>query len=130
MHIVAIILLTTLACSFSRTDIDCPGDSITYRCSIQSNSEMVQLMWLVTLPGQETITMLFVDGSYINITSYIGMNITTILTQYTMDESIESEITLTLLRNVSMNGTLVECKSEDLGREAETLYVNSSGIAI
>ena len=128
MYAIATILLANVTRSFTRTDIDCPGDTVTYECRVQSNSEMVQLMWLVTFPGQKAITMFYINDSYVNITSNLGMNISTTLTQYTVDESIESKITITVLRNVSMNGTLVECRSEDLGRETEILYVNSLGI--
>ena len=57
---------------------------------------------------------------------YFPNNITTILTQYRSDESIVSEIVLTVLQNVSMNGTLLECKSEDLASESNVIYVNIS----
>ena len=74
--------------------------------------------------------MLYTGDSDQNTVNDLGMNITSILTQYTMKESIESEITLTVLQNVSMNGTLLECKSEDLAVSNQTVYVNSSGNSI
>ena len=84
-------------------------------------------MWLVTFPGQDAIVMIYTSDSERNAVDYIGMNITTTLIQYRSDEYIESEIVLTALQNVPMNGTLLECKSEDLANIAEVVYVNTSG---
>ena len=111
----------------SRSDIECPGDTISYRCTVQSNSEMVQLSWMVTFPGEETITMLYTNDSEWNVVVYFDMHFTTVLTEYTIDELIVSELELTVLQNVSMNGTVLECTSEDLGSENDTVYVNTSG---
>ena len=100
-------------------------------CSVQSNSENVELEWLVTFPGQDTIIMiLYTNDSERNAVDYLPMNLTARLTQYRMDEGVESEIVLTVLRNVSMNGTIVECMSEDLASEVEIVYVNTSGIVM
>ena len=111
----------------SREDIECPGDTISYRCSVQSNSETVQLSWMVTFPGQEAITMSYIDNSYLNSVVLLDVNVSTTLTQYIMDEFIESEIVLTVLQNISMNGTLLECRSEDLASKNLTVFVNTSG---
>ena len=112
----------------SRSDIECPGDTIPYRCTVQSNSEMVELRWLVTFPGQDTITMfLYTNDSERNVAMYMPMNLTARLIQPGDDENLASEIELTVLQNVSMNGTLLECKSEDLASENETVYVNTAG---
>ena len=111
----------------SREDIECPGDTISYVCSVQSNSETVQLSWMVTFPGQEAITMSYINDSYLNVVVLLDVNVTTTLTQYIMDEFIESEIVLTVLQNISMNGTLLECSSEDLTSEMDIVYVDTSG---
>ena len=71
--------------------------------------------------------MIYTSDSEQNAMDYIGMNITTTLIQYRSDEYIESEIVLTVLQNVPMNGTLLECRSEDLANIAEVVYVNISG---
>ena len=89
---------------------------------------MVQLEWIITFPGKEAITILYTNDSDRNSVDYLLMNITTTLTQYISDRSVESEIWLMVLRNVSMNGTLLECRSEDLDSENDTVYVNISGI--
>ncbi len=111
----------------SRQDIECPGDTIVYRCSIRSNSETVQLRWLVTFPGQITITILYTNNSDQNAVNYLPMNLTARLTQYKNNEYVESDIQLTVLRNVSMNGTVLECRSEDLASEHEIVHINTSG---
>ena len=71
--------------------------------------------------------MLYVNASKLNTTDFLDMNITTTLTEYMNDEFIESEIVLTVLRNVSMNGTVLECQSEDLAGEIGIVNVNSAG---
>ena len=93
----------------SREDIDCPGDTISYNCSIQSNSETVQLTWRVTLPGQMPIDITYDNTSNLNTVDNLGFSITTTLTTYTRDEYIESTIVFTVLRDVVMNGTELEC---------------------
>ena len=127
LFLLANITLTALERNVSCLDIECPGDTIPYRCSVSSNSEMVQLRWLVAFPGQDTITVLYTSGSTQNAVDYIGANVTSSLLQYRSDEYIESVIVLTVLQNVSMNGTLLVCKSEDLTSENAGVYVNTSG---
>ena len=107
--------------------IECPGDTITYRCSINSNSETVQLEWMITFPGQGTFMMLYNDPGQLNSVDDLGMSITTMLTEYRRDEFIQSDLVLTVLQNVSMNGTVVECGTEDLASENASVHVNTSG---
>ena len=119
--------LVLLLRNVSRPDIECPGDVILFRCSVQSNSETVQLSWLVTFPGQETITISYNNESNTNTLEYYPVNITARLTQYTSDQSAESELQLTVLQNVTMSGTILECMSEDLASRNVTVSVNTSG---
>ena len=82
-------------------------------------------MWLITFPGQDTITIL-----YTNISDQDPMNhsaVSSTLTQYRSDEFIESQIVLTVLRNVSMNGTRLECRSENLTSATEIVHFATSG---
>ncbi len=99
-------------------------------CSVQSNSETVQLRWLVTFPGQDTIMILYTNGSDLNTVNYLDIGITTTLTEYRSDDFIGSQLILTVLQNLSMNGTLLECRSEDLSNVSERVYVNTSGMCI
>lgn len=102
-------------------------DIIPYLCFVESNSEAVQLKWLVTFPDNDPITILYTSDSNIGSEDHLDLDIVTTLTQYTSDKFIESKLNLTVLFNVSMNGTLLECRSEDLSTAVDTIYVNSSG---
>ena len=119
--------LVLLSRNVSRPDIECPGDIILFRCSVQSNSETVQLRWLITFPGQDTITIPYINESNLNTLEHHSMNITARLTQYTSDQSVESELLLTVLPNVSMNGTILVCMTEDLASRNVTVSFNTSG---
>ena len=113
--------------NFFRDDINCPGDTILYRCSIASNSETVQLTWLVTLPGMVPVNITYDNTSIPNtVDTAFGNNITTTLTNYTVDLYTESTIMFTVLRDVVMNGTMLECISEDLDIYTTTVFVNIS----
>ena len=126
----AIVDLTLLSRNVSRPDIECPGDIILFRCSVQSNSETVQLRWLVTFPGEDTITISYNNESNLNTLEHHSMNITARLTQYTSDQSVESELQLTVLQNLSMNGTILVCMSEELASRNVTVTINTSGMYI
>ena len=110
-----------------REDIECPGDTIPYNCFVSSNSETVQLTWRITLPGIRPFNLTY-DSIYdLNTVDDLGMNITTNLTSYRRDEYIESIIVLTVLRETFINGTLLECLSEDLDSDSNVIIVMQSG---
>ncbi len=108
-------------------DIDCPMDTISYNCSILSNSERVHLTWSVTLPGSMPVTITYDNSSILNNMNNLAMGVITILSTYRSDEYIESIIVLTLLIEVALDGTMLECSISDLDNETATLYINSSG---
>ncbi len=112
----------------SRSDIECPGDIIPYVCSVQSNSENIMLTWLITFPGRDLIRKLYTNFSDAERLHVLDMNVTTVVTNNEKGDFIESVVKITVLPNVSMNGTLVECRSEDLDSEIATVYVNTTGI--
>ena len=92
-----------------------------------SNSETVQLTWLVTLPGMVPVNITYDNTSIPNtVDTAFGNNITTTLTNYTVDLYTESTIMFTVLRDVVMNGTMLECISEDLDIYTTTVFVNIS----
>ncbi len=127
-HCTAMTTVIPLPRNVSRQDIECPGDTIPYMCSVQSNSETVELRWLITFPEKDTVIMiLYTNDSDLNSVNYLPLNLTAGLTQYRIDENVESILVLTVLRNVSMNGIVLECQSEDLASENETVYFNISG---
>ena len=121
-------VLDALERNVSRRDIECPGDTIPYICSVASNSEMVQLTWRVTLPGGMTAYITYNNTSILNTVDDIGIhNIVTTLTNFTSDEYIDSTIVFTVLAGVDLNVTMLECLSEDLDSDSDTIFVNSAG---
>ena len=68
------------------------------------------------------------NNSVINVPDHLDMNITTTLIRYEADQYIESVIMFTLLKNVTMNGTLLECSvAPSLDSDFMFVLVNTSG---
>lgn len=125
---IASIQLSSLPRIASRQDIECPGDLLPFSCSIMSNSETVQLEWLVRFPEQDAIvTILYTNDSTLNIVTSLNMNVTAQLTEYRIDQFIQSLLVITVLQNVSMNGTLLECTTESLASQNHVVHVTTSG---
>ncbi len=110
-----------------RSDIDCPGDTLSYNCSIQSNSENVHLTWMITVPDNMPIVIAYDSTSMLNENNYFDESITTILTDYRSDEYIESVITVTFLGNVSLNESRIECRIADLSSDSMLVPFVTSG---
>ncbi len=87
----------------------------------------MHLIWLVTLPGKVPINISFDGSSSLEAVYYLDMNISATLTNYIAEEYIESIIVLTVLRDVVVNGTVIECRSGDLDRSTAIVNVNMSG---
>ena len=112
----------------AQADIDCPGDNVSYICMIQSNSEEVHLIWKITFPELMPVNITYDDTSILNFENQLDMNVTTTITNYTADQFIESVLVFTLLKNVTMNGTKLECSIDpDLDDAVMILLVNTSG---
>ena len=124
---VASVTIIPLGRNFSRSDIECPGDLISYNCSIQSNRETVHLTWRVTLPGQMPINITYGDASNKSV-DHINSFITIVLTQYVRDVYVESVFQLKVQAGVFTNQTILECLIADLGSAMTYIFVNSSGI--
>ena len=110
-------------------------DTISYNCSILSNSERVQLTWSVTLPGSMPVTITYDNTSILNNMDNLAIGVQTMLTTYRRDEYIESLIVFTIIRNIALNETMLECSisgvdSEgaisDLESETIKVFVNST----
>jgi hypothetical protein len=108
--------------------IECPGDKILYNCSVESNSENVQLTWVVTFSDSTTF-----NKTYYNISDNItdgtmnDLGISTVLTRYVEDQYIESLITFTVLDGVHLNGSVLTCRSNALDESSVDVYVNTTG---
>ena len=64
----------------------------------------------------------------LHVDTKFGNNITTILTNFTSDMYIESRIVFTVLSDVDLNQTLLECISEHLDDDRDNVLVNIAGI--
>ena len=112
----------------NRPEVDCPGDTISYLCTIfVSNSEVVNLMWRVYFPRLMPINITYDSTSKLDNVDYLSMNISSTLTHFS-NESIESVILLTVLRNVSMNGTKLTCSITDFINDTVVVNIDSSGL--
>ncbi len=114
----------------SRPDIECPGDVISFNCSVVTNSENPQLAWQGTLPNNEIS-----DGITFNSSSAPGpidlgfarITLTEVMNLSTLVVSIESTFELILLSDIPLNQTLLQCYSENLDNASLYVNVNSSG---
>ena len=130
--------LTLLQINTRRDDIYCPGDTISYNCSIISNAEATHLNWKVTFPGLMPISFTYNSSSSLYKIDNLDMNIsvtltdftTTNLTEYVHEEHIESILTLTVLKNITINKIKLECSIADLHNDTVTVYINTSGMPV
>ncbi len=108
-------------------DIDCLGDTISYSCSILSNSETLDLIWRVTIPGLLPINIMYNINSSLGNVEYFPENISVVLTSYRKDMYIISSINFKVLRYVTLNETLLECGMTGFNHKSVHLLVNSLG---
>ncbi len=118
--------LNLISRNVSRSDIDCIGDTVSYSCTVLSNSESLHLFWLITFPGLMSINFTYNDSSILNVTHTLPFDLRTTLSKYRRDEVIESILIISVVRNMTMNGTLLECQFEDINNKTELEY-NTSG---
>ena len=110
----------------ARLDIDCPGDTKIYNCSIHSNSEMVHLVWNIILPDFMPLTIIYDNTSILNKIDSLDISFLTMVTNYNSGEYIESIIFFNVLGNITRSGTLLECSISDLDTESLTIFENIS----
>ncbi len=106
-------------------EIDCPGDTLSYNCSIESNTENLHLTWSVEFPDQLPIEITYDYDSSMAVDLMDDMDITSTLVDI-RDGYIQSVITLVVL-NASMNGTTVECRIAQLDYDKVVIPINTSG---
>ena len=108
--------------------MDCPGDTISYICSIASNAYNLRLTWVVIFLGQPPITITYDADSVRDTVNFLGMNVSSTLTEFRARNYIESVITLTFLSDVSyVNKTMLECNFAGLTNDAENFSIYSPG---
>ena len=109
-------------------EIDCPHDTVTYNCSIKSNTENLYLAWSVTFPEFLPVEITYDSSNFVGDFDDLDMNISASLIDYS-DNYIESAITLTV-QNIDYitSGTVIECSIADLDRANITLLLNISGM--
>lgn len=107
--------------------IDCPGEIITYNCSILSNTENLLLTWSIDFPENLSLTITYDMFSFIGDMDDLGWNVTATLTDYTSDY-IKSRLEIIVPKSFEINRTKVECSIEDLNFDTATVYVIFEGI--
>ena len=82
-----------------------------FNCSIQSNSEYIYLTWEIAFPGESPVEFTFDNSSTQNVMMDYGVGISAVFTDYTIDEYIESNMVVTVLRQ-NVNETVVTCQTD------------------
>ena len=111
----------------SRSDIECPGDIIPFNCLVESNSETVHLTWRVVLPTGTILNITYDNTSLINDLYPLNSFISSSLTGFMNDKYAESSLNITVVAEVPINQTKVECLIDQLGNETVYAPVNISG---
>ncbi len=108
-------------------EIDCPGDTVSYNCSVTSNTEVLHLTWSVEFPDllPINITYFYYDDRSLGGIDMLDMDISAALIDF-REGYVESSITLVVFKS-SMNGTIVKCSIADLDRDMVTIVINTSG---
>lgn len=109
-------------------EIECPGDTISYNCSIQSNSETLHLTWQVLLPEQSPINITHYKNASIpsDLHNLSGI-INSTLTDFSSGQYIESALVLTIVADITINQTQLSCIIDNIGNDTVHVFVNKSG---
>ena len=126
----ALITLELVDSDMVSSDIDCPGDTLTYNCSIESNSETLHLTWNITFPEEIPIDFTFNSTSILFTWYDWDIGVSAVLTGYIDQEYVKSTIIFTIMNDVILDGTELECSITDLGNEISILYINTSGMCV
>ncbi len=122
----ASVTLYLLEQNTTRTGIDCPGDTLLYICSVLPNTERVDLIWSITLPGQMPIRITYDNTSILNNVDNLDARITTTLTDY-RDDYIESVLALAVVTDITLNGSRVDCSITNMNSDSDIVLVSTSG---
>ena len=129
---IATVNITSLQRNISRAEMNCPGDIISYQCSIFTNSEFPSLTWTVTLPGKMPLMITYNKNHTlhnVNVNSLMNF-ITSTLVAFTNDTFINSVLEVKLQENISAHQTQLQCSMQNLSVADTTVYTNTQGITI
>ena len=90
------------------------------------------------MPGLTPISFTYHSTYTLYDIHHLDMNITVTLTElntfttteFINEEHIASIIVITVLKNVTMNGTNLECSIANLHSDSTALFVNTSGMIV
>ena len=106
----------------AREDIECPGDTRPYRCSVYSRSERTELTWIVTIPGEMPINITY--SNYTNDMATLNSYITTVVTGFSSREFIHSTLEVTLHEETA-DSILLECSNQNANDSAHFPIIRS-----
>ena len=114
----------------SRSDIECPGDVIPFNCLVESNSETIHLTWRVVLPTGTILNITYNNTSLINDLYPLNSFISSSLTGFMKDKYAESSLNITVVADVLINQTKIECLINQLDNDTVYVPVNRSGMTV
>ncbi len=76
------------------------------------------------------VTITYDNTSLLNNMDNLAMGVNTMLTTYRRDEVIESLITFTIIRNIVLNETMLECSISGLDSEGAISNLDSETIKV
>ena len=127
-YYIASATITPLQHNLSRDNIECPGDIISYQCSIDTNSETPHIAWGVTIPGLRTLNFTYTNdsiGSVDNLNSFITTSLA-----FANDTFLVSTLVVEVPANISADETELLCYIQDLAFANTTVHINTSGNTI
>lgn len=108
--------------------IVCPGDILSYKCRISTNSETPHLTWVVTLPGETASTFTYGNPSTCNDVDSLNNFISTSLVNFTEDSFIESVFMMEVQQaDITANQTQLACFISDLEYASTIVSIFTSG---
>lgn len=92
------------------SDIDCPGDHITYTCTVHSNSITLDLVWNITLSAEMSQQVAFSSAADLNRIINLNRNAFVVLEEYDSGNSARSTFTLVPEVGVTLSQTAIWCR--------------------
>lgn len=94
----------------ARGDIECPGDTRSYRCSVITNRDRAQITWTVTIPEEMPISVTYFNYT-MDMVTILNSYITTVVTNFSSQEFIFSTLEITV-RPETADSIRLECSNE------------------